>query len=73
MTLMIGTSELAERLYVAYRERMEFVAPLTSQDSYDGRLKPRPNWAHLSPRQQQVWKHVAEVAAGVLVDAMGAA
>lgn len=83
MTLMIGTSELAERLYSAWRRRQDLLNPVSEElppfRDEDGLLvtpqrdRPRPKWEHLDTLQQDVWKTVAEEAARTLVDAMGAA
>jgi hypothetical protein len=72
--LMIGTSALADRLYEAYRERQDVVAPLSEADAWQtGRSRTtRPPWKMLTSIQQSVWRHVAETAGRIMADAMGA-
>lgn len=75
--LMIGTSELAKRLYEKWRERQDRMAPLPIGIDKDGHWKygshaTRPKWEHLTTIQQDVWKDVASAACNVLVEAMGA-
>lgn len=71
--LMIGTAELAERLYEAWRKQMDLTKPIVSDQHYDGRYEPRSKWVHLDTNHQAVWKNVARELGSVLADAMGAA
>lgn len=72
---MIGTDELAMALYTAWKERQDFIAPLSEETAWrSGRSRlTRPPWKMLTTPQQSVWRHVAEVAGRTVADAMGAA
>jgi hypothetical protein len=62
--LMIGTSELAEACYEAWRDWERRYGP----------LREIPDaWRYLTTNQQRQWRAVAEAAAQKLVEAMGAA
>lgn len=73
--LMIGTAEFAERLYEAWRQRQDFVAPLSEETTWrSGRSRStRPPWRMLTTIQQDVWKHVADAAGRAVADAMDVA
>ena len=71
---MIGTAELAERLYEAWRARMDFVAPLSELEWRSGRSRStRPPWRMLTTVQQDVWMHVADATCRAVADAMDVA
>ena len=67
VTLQIGTDELAKRLYEAWRQREDVIAPTI--ETYP---KPRPKWRYLDSLQQDVWRAVAEEAGHALADVMEA-
>jgi hypothetical protein len=67
--LMIGSEELAKRLYEVWRRKQDLIAPVA--DEWTRRDRPRRSWDHIGTVQQTVWREVADEAGRVLADAMG--
>ena len=78
MVLMIGTPELAQRLYERWRAKQDLVnparddrGPVRNRDHFlvePTRDMPRPKWQHLDTTQQGVWLAVAAEACEAIAE-----
>lgn len=82
--LMIERTELARRMYEAWRKQIDVLRPMQQESPWacSGHGIPhwpqmnrdfhRPKWEHLDSIEQGVWKNMASDLASTLADAMGA-